>query len=365
MSSVQQQSKKITLALDAMGGDHAPKAVIAGAAHAIAQNSQLQFIFCGDETLIVPLIRSYPELSGSQIIHTKNIVPADMRPSQALRQGKQSSMRFAIDCVKEGRADGMISSGNTGALMAMAKLVLRTLPGIDRPAIAALIPTLKGESVMLDLGANIECTAENLVQFALMGDAFARAILKKAQPNIGLLNVGSEEMKGHEILREAARVLRKGKLPLQFHGYIEGDEITKGVVDVIVTDGFTGNVALKTMEGTAKACLHYVKSALTSSFRAKIGAFFAAPALRVLSKKADPRRHNGAMFLGLNGVAVKSHGGSDEIGFANAIAVTFDLISHRINQHIIDELSQYHRNMLKSLGGEWEGDSEEEEHEEA
>jgi glycerol-3-phosphate acyltransferase PlsX len=234
-------------------------------------------------------------------------------------------MRLAIDAVADGRADGIVSAGNTGALMAMAKLVLKMLPGIDRPAIASFFPTQRGESVMLDLGANIECDAENLVQFALMGDVFARTVLGLVEPTVGLLNVGAEDLKGNDAVREASARLRMAMSPIRFYGFVEGDDITAGTVDVVVTDGFTGNVAVKTAEGTAKLFGEFLEAAFRHSLMARIGYIFARRALQNLRLRCDPRRYNGAMFLGLNGIAVKSHGSADAFGFANAIGVAIDL----------------------------------------
>ncbi len=225
----------------------------------------------------------------------------------------------------DGRGDGVVSAGNTGALMAIAKFVLKTLPGIDRPAIATFYPTRRGESVMLDLGANVECDAENLVQFALMGDVFARTVLGFLQPTVGLLNVGSEDLKGNDAVRAAASRLRDGTIPIRFHGFVEGDDIPAGTVDVVVTDGFTGNVALKTVEGTAKLFSESLRAAFQHSTLARIGYLLARGALKKLAARIDPRRYNGAMFLGLGGIAVKSHGSTDAFGFANAVGVAIDM----------------------------------------
>jgi glycerol-3-phosphate acyltransferase PlsX len=249
-------------------------------------------------------------------------------------------MRLAIDAVADGRADGIVSAGNTGALMAMAKIALKMLPGIDRPAIASFFPTQRGESVMLDLGANIDCDADNLVQFALMGDAFARSVLGLTQPTIGLLNVGSEDLKGHEFVRAAATQLRAENSPVKFHGFIEGNDIAAGTVDVIVTDGFTGNVALKTAEGTARLFSEFLRAAFKHSLLARIGYLFAADALKKMRERMDPRRYNGAMFLGLNGIAVKSHGGADALGFANAIGVAVDMKLNGFVDQIRDEIAR-------------------------
>jgi glycerol-3-phosphate acyltransferase PlsX len=231
--------------------------------------------------------------------------------------------------VHEGRASGVVSAGNTGALMAMAKFVLKTLPGIDRPAIASYFPTLRGETVMLDLGANLQCDAENLVQFAVMGNVFSRTVFAIESPTYALLNVGSEELKGHEALQSASAILRADSLPGHFHGFVEGDDIAKGTVDVVVTDGFTGNIALKTAEGAAKLYTEALKRTFKSSFAARIGFMLAARAIKKFRRKVDPRRYNGAIFLGLNGITVKSHGGTDAFGFANAIGVAVDMAKYK------------------------------------
>jgi glycerol-3-phosphate acyltransferase PlsX len=247
-------------------------------------------------------------------------------------------MWLAIDSVKEGKACAVVSAGNTGALMAISKLVLRTLPGVSRPAIAALFPTLRGECVMLDLGANVESNAQDLYRFAIMGDAFARAVLGLSRPRIGLLNVGSEDLKGRAEVKEACTLLKDSRLSLNFHGFIEGNDIAAGTVDVVVTDGFTGNIALKTAEGAARLIRTYLKDAFNSSPIAKIGGLMASNALKGVKDKLDDRKRNGAMFLGLAGIAVKSHGGADDYSFCNAISVAVELVAHRINDRIIDEI---------------------------
>jgi glycerol-3-phosphate acyltransferase PlsX len=245
----------------------------------------------------------------------------------------------AIEAVKDGRAAVAVSAGNTGALMAMAKFVLKTLPGITRPAIASFFPTMRGETVMLDLGANVQCDADNLVQFAVMGNVFARTVLGVVSPTTGILNVGSEDLKGHEALREASALLREIRLPGSFHGFVEGDDIAKGTVDVVVTDGFTGNIALKTIEGTAKLYAEFLRATFSSSFLSKLGYLLARPALNALRLRTDPRRYNGAIFLGLNGIAVKSHGGTDALGFANAIGVAADMILHGAIARITEDFA--------------------------
>jgi glycerol-3-phosphate acyltransferase PlsX len=334
-------TQEIVLALDAMGGDTAPAMVIRGAKLARVRHPNVRFLMFGDQEAITPLLRRYGKLrDASEIRHTTELIAATDKPAQALRRGKQSSMRLAIEAVGNGEAHGMVSAGNTGALMVLAKLVLKTLPGIHRPAMGSVFPTQRGESVLLDLGANLECDAQNLVQFAVMGEVFARTVLGSTRPSVGLLNVGSEELKGGETLRQAAAMLRESGLPINFHGFIEGDDIAAGTVDVIATDGFTGNVALKTAEGTARLYTEFLKSAFKRSLLARVAYLLARSALRKLRERVDPRAHNGAMFLGLNGVVVKSHGGTDHKGFANALDVAIDMVSHGVNPKIVEELSK-------------------------
>ncbi len=334
-------SQRLTIALDAMGGDQAPAMVIDGAELARIRFPAVDFLIFGDEARIRPLLDRHQALAARTTLHhTDEAVKSEDKPSVALRAGRNSSMRLAIDAVKVGKAAGVVSAGNTGALMAMAKLALRMLPGIDRPAIASFFPTERGESCMLDLGANVECDAENLVQFAIMGDMFARAVLGIPKPTIGLLNVGSEEMKGHDEVRKAGIILREGKVPVEFYGFVEGDDITAGTVDVVVTDGFTGNVALKTAEGTARLYTNFIRASFKSSLLAKLGYLLSRGALRKVRERTDPRRYNGAVFLGLNGIAVKSHGGTDSLGFANAIGVANDMAVHGFIDRVKGELAE-------------------------
>jgi glycerol-3-phosphate acyltransferase PlsX len=300
--------------------------VLKGASIALTRFPQAEFLLFGAEEKIQPLLQKLPRLAQRATIrHAETAISGDAKPSVALRTGRRSSMRLAIDAVASREADCVVSAGNTGALMVMAKMALKTLPGIDRPAMASFFPTRRGECVMLDLGANVECDAENLVQFALMGDIFARTVLGLQQPLVGLLNVGSEELKGNDAVRGASARLRGRETPLRFHGFIEGDDIAAGTVDVVVTDGFTGNVAIKTAEGTARMFAEFLKGAFKSSLLARMGYALAGPALRKLRERLDPRRYNGAVFLGLDGIAVKSHGGTDALGFANAIGVAIDM----------------------------------------
>lgn len=328
----------LTLSVDAMGGDHAPDMVVEGVKLARERFPRAKFLLFGDEVRLAPMIARDPALSEAcEVRHADSVVTNDDKPSTALRTGRRSSMRLAIDAVASGEAAGVVSAGNTGALMAMAKFVLKTLPGIDRPAIASFIPTITGESVMLDLGANVDCDAANLLQFAVMGQVFARTVLGIERPTIGLLNVGAEDLKGNDAVKGAAALLRASSLSGQFKGFVEGNDIAEGTVDVVVTDGFTGNVALKTAEGTVKLYSHFLRQAFTSSLVARLGYLLAKPALHKLRVRTDPRRYNGAMFLGLNGICVKSHGGTDALGFANALGVAIDMVTQGFNERIKDD----------------------------
>ena len=335
-------TKPITLALDAMGGDNAPKQVIRGMDLARERFPNLSFIVFGDEQRIAPLIQHNRRLADiCEIRHTIDAIADTDKPSQALRRGTNSSMRLAIDAVRDGDAQGVVSAGNTGALLVVAKFVLKTLPGITRPAFTGFFPTLKGESVMLDLGANIDCDADNLVQFAVMGTAFSRAVLGIDRPRVALLNVGAEELKGHDALKTAAEILRMADSPIMnFIGYVEGNDIPAGKADVVVTDGFTGNVALKTAEGTANLVTTFLRGAFRRSLMSRLGYLMARGAIAALRERIDPRIYNGAMFVGLNGTVVKSHGGADAMGFAAAIGVAHDMVGGNINDQIIEDLER-------------------------
>lgn len=336
-------TKRTVIALDAMGGDHAPRSVIAGAALAAERHPSVHYIIYGQDAVVQPLLAQFPQLTPKvEFRHTPDVIGADMKPSLALRQGRKSSMRLAINTVREGEASCVVSGGNTGALLALAKFVLRTLPGIDRPAMASFVPTIVGETVMLDLGANVETDAENLVQFAIMGAIFARAVLGVTDPTIGILNIGVEDVKGRDDLRRAAQLLREKTLPGKFVGFVEGDDIPAGTVDVVVADGFTGNVALKTLEGTARLMAHFMRQTFQSSLMAKMGYVLGRSALTRMKHRIDPRRYNGAMFIGLEGVCVKSHGGTDHEGFANAISVAADLAEQDFNEKIRQELARHY-----------------------
>ncbi len=333
-------TQRFTLSLDAMGGDRAPAVVIAGIGLALQRYPAVRYLLYGDEAQLGPLLDAVPAVAAvCTLRHTAESVGNTDKPSHMLRQGRRTSMWLAIQAAKEGEASGVVSAGNTGALMAMAKVMLRTLPGISRPAIATVLPSQRGEVVMLDLGANSDCDAHNLSEFAVMGDAFARTVLGIANPSIGLLNIGAEDMKGNDAVRTASALLKASPLALRFHGFVEGDDIGAGTVDVVVTDGFTGNVALKTAEGTAQLYASFLRAAFGGSLLARLGYLLARPALTRVRKRIDPRRYNGAMLLGLNGICVKSHGSTDEVGFANAIGVAADLVIHGFNERIKSEFS--------------------------
>ena len=298
-----------------------------------------KFLIFGNEAVVKPILNQHPNLQKhSEFHHTDIMIASTDKPSTALRNGKGSSMRLAIEAVKDGTADGVVSAGNTGALMVMSKMLLKCLPGINRPAIASVMPTLKGKTVMLDLGANLACDEEVLTQFAVLGSVYARVVQGIAMPTVGLLNVGTEEMKGHEEIRGAAAILSSVKFPGKYYGFIEGTDITKGTVDVVVTDGFTGNVALKTAEGVGKLTKEFLSDAFKSSPLAILGYLFARGAIGRMKDKVDPRKYNGGMFLGVNGICVKSHGNSDELGTENAILVAYDLIRNGFNQRVADEI---------------------------
>ena len=321
---------KLTIALDAMGGDLGPEVVIPGAAIAMVRHPGLKFILFGDEAKMRPWLDKNPKLANvAQTRHADISVAMDEKPSQALRRGRnKSGMWLAIDSVHKGEANAVVSAGNTGALMAMSRFILRTLPGIERPAIAAIWPTTRGESVVLDVGATVGADSRQLVEFAIMGEAMASCLFGIENPSVGLLNIGVEEVKGNEDVKEAGRLLRELKLPLHYAGFVEGDDIGKGKVDVVVTEGFTGNVAMKAAEGTAKQFTTFLRTALKSTILTRLGALLASGAFNALRERLDPRKHNGGVFLGLNGVVVKSHGGTDALGFATAIDVALDMVKN-------------------------------------
>ncbi len=333
-------TKSIHLSLDAMGGDNAPEIIVDGATQTKIRHPYVKFSFYGNKIKLLPLIGSSEVLKESEIIHTDEFIDPNEKPSIAVRKGRNSSMGMAIQSVKSGKADAIVSAGNTGALMAMAKLFLRPIEGINRPAIAAYFPTITGESCMLDLGANIDCDAKNLVQFAFMGQAFANIVMGVDNPSISLLNIGEEEQKGLDYIKEASQILTDLKSQINYTGFIEGDKIARGISDVIIADGFSGNVSLKTAEGTALLVTSYLKKALSSSLSSKIGYLFAKKAINDFRLQMDPRKYNGAVFLGLNAVAVKSHGGTDAFGFANAICVAVDMVKYNFIHDLKNKISK-------------------------
>jgi glycerol-3-phosphate acyltransferase PlsX len=333
---------KPRIAIDAMGGDEGVSVMIAGAALARHRHESFKFLLVGDETQIKSALDDHPNLRGaSEIIHTDVTVTGDDKLSHAIRKSKSSSMGLAINAVKEGQASAAVSAGSTGALMAMAKLALRTMPGIDRPALAALLPTLiETDVVMLDLGANTDCDAKNLVQFAIMGAAYSRVIYGFDKPRVRLLNIGTEDMKGTDELRDAAQHLREAVgLAMDFQGFTEADKINRGDCDVVVCDGFSGNIALKAIEGSARFVTDLLRRAFTSSIRSKIGFLVSRPATELLRHHLDPNNHNGAVFMGLNGVVVKSHGSASIKGVANAVEVAARLVEEDITARIANDLN--------------------------
>ncbi len=347
-------SHKVRIALDAMGGDHGPAVVVAGADLALARHPECEFIFFGNTAVVAPLVAARAALeSASRLVHTDIAVRMEDKPSQALRYGRwKSSMWLAIDAVKKREADVAVSAGNTGALMAMSKFELKTLPGIERPAIAALWPTLRGESIVLDVGASIGADAEHLVDLAVMGAATARILFGLERPSVGLLNIGVEEVKGLEPVREAGRMLREEPWPdLDYMGFVEGDDIGKGKVDVVVTEGFAGNIALKTAEGTARQIGEYLKGAMSRSLAARIGYLFARSAFRQLRERMDPRHANGGVFLGLNGIVIKSHGGADAEGFAAAIELGYGVVHDELLAKITAALGRHGNAPRRAVGG--------------
>ncbi len=338
------------IAVDAMGGDEGVRVMVEGAALARRRHDKFQFLLVGDEARIRSALEDHPGMAeASEILHCEDVVGGDEQPSKALRRAKTTSMGLAVDAVKRGEAGAAVSGGNTGALMAMSKLALRTMPGIDRPALAALMPTLEDHDViMLDLGANRECDARNLLQFAIMGAAYSRILSGRERPRTRLLNIGSEETKGTDELRDAAAMLRDATdLEMDFEGFVEADKINRGDVDVVVTDGFSGNIALKAIEGTARFVTDLLRMAFTSSIRSKVGFLVSRPATELLKHHLDPNNHNGAVFLGLNGVVVKSHGSANAKGVANAVEVAARLLEDDITNRIALDLGKLGEEKLR------------------
>nr|WP_295885440.1 phosphate acyltransferase PlsX [uncultured Devosia sp.] len=334
----------ITISVDAMGGDNAPRAVIHGAYLALRERKNTRFIFHGRQEQIAPLLDEFPDLKPACTVrHCEQVIAMDEKPSQALRKGKgTSSMWMAIQSVKDGEADVAISGGNTGALMAMATFCLRPMKGISRPGIAAIWPTLRSDIIVLDMGATIGADAKQLVDYAILGSALARCLFDDDAPTVGLLNVGTEEVKGLDYIKEAGKILAEASgSGFTYHGFVEGDDIGKGTVDVVVTEGFVGNIALKTAEGTARQVGSYLRSALKSNLMSRIGALFATSALNALRRKMDPRTVNGGVFMGLNGIVIKSHGGTDEIGYKSALSLSYEMARSRLIDKIGDTMQRF------------------------
>ncbi|WP_069306248.1 phosphate acyltransferase PlsX [Methylobrevis pamukkalensis] len=348
-------AQTMMISVDAMGGDHGPPVVIAGCEQLLLRRPDVRFLLFGDETAIGAVLAAHPKLAAaSEVRHCTVAIAMDDKPSQALRAGRgKSSMWRAVDAVKIGDAQVAVSAGNTGALMAMSKFCLRTLPSIERPAIAAIWPTLRGESIVLDVGATIGADAQQLVDFAVMGGAMARALFHIERPSIGLLNIGAEEVKGLDEVRTAGAMLRDANLTtIAYGGFVEGDDIGQGKVDVVVTEGFVGNIALKTAEGTARQVGSYLRAAMSRTLMAKIGYFFARDAFNRLRAKMDPRKLNGGVFLGLNGIVIKSHGGTDAEGFASALDLAYQMARNDLQSKIRSDLEDYHRGKFGGLGAE-------------
>lgn len=345
------------LSLDAMGGDAAPDVVIEGAEIALLRHPKIKFLLHGNEALLAPLLARHPSVAAaSEIVHAEASVSMEDKPSEAVRRGRNTSMWRAINSVRQNEARAIVSAGNTGALMAMGLIQLKTMPGISRPAIAALWPSIKGETVVLDLGANLEADEKQLVDFAIMGEAFARVELGLRHPAVGLLNIGEEELKGHDEIRGAAQTLRTSMDKMNFIGFVEGSDIGLGEVDVVVTDGFTGNIALKTAEGTARQFATLLSTAMRRTWISKLGGLLAASAFRALKHKMDPNQSNGGVLLGLNGLVIKSHGGTDKNGFAAAIEVALDMAESEYAEIIHRRLASLEeaRKVAKDKEGETE-----------
>jgi len=335
-----------------MGGDRGPSAIIPGLMKVVTRRSDVRFLIYGRVDEVRPILDQYPKLAAvSELIHCEISVRMDDKPSQALRHGRwKSSMWKAIEAVKAGQADACVSAGNTGALMAMSRFCLRTMATIDRPAIAAIWPTMRGESVVLDVGATIGADAHQLIDFAILGAAMSRALFDIDRPTVGLLNIGVEEVKGQEEVKEAGQLLREsGLMSMSYHGFVEGDDIGKGTVDVVVTEGFSGNIALKTAEGTARQIGSYLRAAMSRTLMARIGYIFAKGAFDRLREKMDVRKANGGVFLGLNGIVVKSHGGADDEGFAAAVELAYDMIRNGLLDRIEADLDLFHARHPRKL----------------
>ncbi len=339
MTESPDNSGAIIIGVDAMGTDSGPEALVRGAARALKSGIKADIVFFGDETALRPLVAAHKALSGAKIVHCPAAVSMTDKPMHVLRRGRDTSMWKSIEAQKEQRVKAVVSGGNTGALMAVSRMQLGMIPGVDRPAVTALWPTPRGRVVVLDVGANVEANEHELVSFAIMGEAFFRALTGKKKPTVGLLNVGAEELKGHELIRAAARVLREADPDMAFMGFVEGNDISQGSVDVVVTDGFTGNIALKSAEGAARLVGGWIREALTGSLLSKLGTLFMIRDLKKLKERIDPSSVNGGVFLGVNGVVVKSHGGADEKGVAAAISMAANLVGKGFRREVAETVA--------------------------
>ena len=351
-------SDTVKISLDVMGGDNGPAVILEGADIALERHPDIRYVLYGDSNIVEPLLENFPRVKeASSLHHTDVVVQMDERPSQALRRGRgKSSMWQAIEATRSGASDVCVSAGNTGALMAMSKFCLRTMADIERPAIAAIWPTLRGESIVLDVGATIGADAQQLFDFAMMGGAMARSLFGIDRPTVGLLNIGEEDVKGLDEVKETGRMLREFDLPqIDYRGFVEGDDLGTGAVDVVVTEGFAGNIALKTAEGTAKQLAEYLRSAMNRTWMSRLGYFFAKSAFDRLREKMDPRKVNGGVFLGLNGIVIKSHGGTDGEGFASAVGLGYDMVKNGLTEKILQDLSVYHKNRFAEGNDEGTG----------
>ena len=337
-------AETVRIALDAMGGDHGPSVVLAGAELSRVRHPDIRFVIHGEAEAVEPVLSRHTVLQRESTFHPCDVsVLMDEKPSQALRRGRRhSGMWKTLDSLKTGEADVAVSAGNTGALMAMSKFCLRMTEGIERPAIAAIWPTVRGESIVLDVGATIGADAQTLVRYALMGSAMARVLFDKDRPTVALLNIGVEEVKGLDEIREAGEILRASQPKgMDYVGFVEGNDLGQGTADVVVTEGFTGNIALKTAEGTARQVATYLREAMSRTLRAKLGYLFAAQAFGRLKEKMDPNRANGGVFLGLNGIVIKSHGGVDAEGISAAIDLAYDMAKFGVQRRIEEDMARF------------------------
>jgi glycerol-3-phosphate acyltransferase PlsX len=347
------KKKQIHIAIDAMGGDIGPAVTIPGAAKlAMALNNGLSvnFTFFGDETAIRQQIKQYPMLSDiHRVVHTDEQVTGDDKPTKILRHGRQTSMGLAIESVAEGDSDAIVSCGNTGALMVLSRQILGMLDGVDRPAIGTYFPSTggNGKCLMLDLGANAECNADHLFQFATLGTVYARAVGGIEDPRLGIINIGEEGHKGNKVVQQAMEKLSDVPLPADFVGFIEGDDVPNGDIDVAVTDGFTGNIGLKMAEGTAQLASHYFKQTFANSWRGKLAYLIARPVFKRLRQLTDPRQYNGALLLGLKGISIKSHGGTDALGFGNALELAVNTAKGNYIERVGDEFDRLTAKMAR------------------